>query len=75
MVSPKINEDMSDSITLSKKRPDQITLDFEALRLEGIEHITRLGKELWTDHNAHDPGITILEVLCYAITDLSLIHI
>src|SRR5690606_12730294 len=24
----------------------------------------------WTDFNTHDPGITILEQLCYAITDL-----
>lgn len=24
----------------------------------------------WTDDNAHDPGITVLEALCYAITDL-----
>ncbi|NEQ10530.1 MAG: hypothetical protein F6K37_32810 [Moorea sp. SIO4E2] len=27
--------------------------------------------KLWTDYNTHDPGITILEQLCYAITDLS----
>jgi hypothetical protein len=26
--------------------------------------------QLWTDFNAHDPGITILEQLCYALTDL-----
>lgn len=26
----------------------------------------------WTDHNAHDPGITVLEVLSYALTDLLL---
>ena len=24
----------------------------------------------WTDTNAHDPGVTVLEVICYAITDL-----
>ena len=24
----------------------------------------------WTDVNVHDPGVTVLEVLCYAITDL-----
>src|SRR5215218_5633826 len=24
----------------------------------------------WTDTNIHDPGITILQVLCYVITDL-----
>ncbi|MDY7016545.1 MAG: hypothetical protein SVX43_23700, partial [Cyanobacteriota bacterium] len=25
----------------------------------------------WTDYNTHDPGITILEAICYGITDLS----
>ena len=45
-------------------------LDFERLRLEGIGHIQDLAGNLWTDHNSHDPGITILEVLCYALTDL-----
>ncbi|MGZ3750874.1 MAG: hypothetical protein ACXVAU_06345, partial [Mucilaginibacter sp.] len=29
-----------------------------------------LGSMLWTDYNEHDPGITILEALCYAITEL-----
>ena len=45
-------------------------MDYETLRREGIEHIARLGNKLWTDYNTHDPGITILEQLCYAITDL-----
>jgi hypothetical protein len=31
--------------------------------------IARVAPE-WTDTNEHDPGITVLEVLCYAITDL-----
>ena len=26
---------------------------------------------LWTDHNIHDPGITTLELLCYALTELA----
>ena len=45
-------------------------LDFERLRSEGIRHIQGLAGEIWTDHNSHDPGITLLEVLCYALTDL-----
>jgi hypothetical protein len=28
------------------------------------------GLKPWTDNNLHDPGITILEVLTYAITDI-----
>ncbi|MFO0795312.1 MAG: hypothetical protein U0586_14775 [Candidatus Brocadiaceae bacterium] len=26
---------------------------------------------MWTDYNIHDPGITILEALCYALTDVA----
>ena len=46
-------------------------LDFASLRGQGIALIRRLAGETWTDHNAHDPGITILEQLCYALTDLA----
>ena len=35
-----------------------------------IAHIQALAGKLWTDYNAHDPGITILEVLGFVITDL-----
>ncbi len=45
-------------------------LDFTALRNEGLKHLGALSGKLWTDHNLHDPGITTLEVLSYAILDL-----
>jgi hypothetical protein len=45
-------------------------LSFEKLRTAGLTHLEDLGAELWTDFNIHDPGITILEILCYALTDL-----
>lgn len=51
-------------------RPDHLSLDFDRLRAEGIGHLEKLATEIWTDYNAHDPGITMLEALCYAITDL-----
>jgi hypothetical protein len=44
--------------------------DFYLLRREGIGFIEQTGKDRWTDYNVHDPGITILEALCYAITDI-----
>lgn len=47
-------------------------LDYSFLRQKGIEYIEQLGSKIWTDYNTHDPGITILEMLCYAITDLGL---
>ena len=62
---------MAESVTISKTKssfPDY--LDFKKLRAAGLTHIQDLGSDLWTDYNLHDPGITILEVLCYALTDL-----
>ncbi len=62
---------MAKAITIPKNKsgfPEY--LDFYNLREIGLQHIQELGGDIWTDHNLHDPGITILEVLCYAITDL-----
>ncbi|MBV8361735.1 MAG: hypothetical protein JO189_27925, partial [Deltaproteobacteria bacterium] len=44
--------------------------DFYELRRQGIGFIQAAGSDQWTDYNVHDPGVTILEALCYAITDL-----
>ncbi len=62
---------MPSPITLSTSPPKHPALDFERLRDEGIRHLERLAGQLWTDFNAHDPGITILEQVCYALTDLA----
>ena len=45
-------------------------LDFAFLREKGLEHISKFSGYIWTDHNSHDPGITLLEELCYALLDL-----
>jgi hypothetical protein len=45
--------------------------DFWFLRSEGIRLLERLTGDTWTDYNLSDPGVTLLEVLCYAIADLS----
>jgi hypothetical protein len=45
-------------------------LDYESLRREGVAWLEKLAGDEWTDFNAHDPGITILEQVCYALTDL-----
>jgi hypothetical protein len=57
--------------SISKTKPSfPAYLDFQALRRIGIDRVQQLSNKLWTDYNLHDPGVTILEVLCYAITDL-----
>ena len=47
-------------------------MDYSALRESGMELIRRWAGESWTDHNVHDPGITILEACSYAMTELGL---
>jgi hypothetical protein len=61
---------MSEKYYIAKHPQLEPSQDYAALRSEGIAHIERLAHRLWTDYNIHDPGITVLELLCYAITDL-----
>ncbi len=56
---------------ISDERPENLAMDFERLRQLGIQYIQELAGEFWTDYNDHDPGITVLEQLCYALTDLA----
>ncbi len=56
---------------IEKDRNLEKAQDFKFLRNEGIKRIQELTGSYWTDYNLHDPGVTILEQLCYAITDLS----
>ncbi|WP_346293016.1 hypothetical protein [Sphaerothrix gracilis] len=62
---------MADSLTITNAPLAHAGMDYARLRREGIKIIEQLAGSQWTDYNAHDPGITILEALCYAITDLS----
>src|SRR5690606_18401919 len=62
---------MTDHLTISIQKPSNPALDYEALRGIGVAHIEKVGSSIWTDYNIHDPGITILELLCYALTDLT----
>jgi hypothetical protein len=59
------------SVTISTDPPLYPASDFRLLRSEGIQWVQQLAGSSWTDYNTHDPGITILDLLCYAITDLS----
>lgn len=53
------------------KNPDfRESENYEALRKKGIDLIEKLGSTFWTDYNIHDPGITLLELLCYAQTEV-----
>jgi hypothetical protein len=65
------NKKMRASETINKSTKLNPSEDYNFLRREGIKHIEKLAGDVWTDYNTHDPGITLLENLCYAITDLA----
>ncbi|MFZ2266871.1 MAG: hypothetical protein WAV95_04755 [Azonexus sp.] len=56
---------------ISALPPADPALDQGQLAAIGLASVRRLSRQLWTDHNTHDPGITTLEMLAYALTDLA----
>lgn len=54
-----------------RARGDAGPTDFETLRRAGLGHLRALSAGTWTDHNLHDPGITVLEQVCFAITEIA----
>ena len=71
IVAPPMADVAGTDATIPRKVHLRDALNYGVLREQGLGHIRRLSTTLWTDHNLHDPGITILEVLCYALTDLA----
>ncbi|WP_126247606.1 hypothetical protein [Chitinophaga rhizosphaerae] len=46
--------------------------DFNLLRGEGLKVLQAAAGASWTNHNLSDPGITLLEACCYALTEVGL---
>jgi hypothetical protein len=61
---------MNELLTIPKEISAEYGKDYAWLRSQGRQYIEDLSARLWTDYNTHDPGITFLELMCYAITDL-----
>jgi hypothetical protein len=61
---------MEQGVTILKRPALEEGMDYALLRTKGLEYIEELGSKYWTDYNIHDPGITLLELFCYAVTDL-----
>lgn len=62
---------MTETLTPTPPAIPHDSMLYDRLRELGIEHIEDLAGAIWNEYNASDPGITILEVLSYAIADLS----
>lgn len=61
---------MLTQLSIPKQRKSEGPPGYQELYANGLKHIRELSHKIWTDYNVHDPGITILELLCYALTDL-----
>ena len=58
-------------LTVDPKSDQGTSLDANDLYNQGISQLIELSGEIWTDYNRHDPGVTLLEVLSYLLTELS----
>ena len=57
--------------TIRRRKRAATERTFDRLRAEGLHWLQVVGGRIWTDHNLHDPGITLLEQVCFALTDLA----
>ncbi|HEX8622844.1 MAG TPA: hypothetical protein VF718_12830 [Allosphingosinicella sp.] len=58
------------TVALERRSSRETAVDYTALRDEGVRLAQLRSGGVWTDYNEHDPGVTILEILCYALTEL-----
>lgn len=62
---------MTSADIIKRIEADPDGLDFASLRNRGIELAQAVSGKIWTDYNLHDPGVTILEQLCFGLTELA----
>lgn len=56
---------MKEHITIPRKDPSQDV--YTQLQESALKIVQHCSGEVWTDYNAHDPGVTILEALNYSL--------
>lgn len=61
---------MPDTITIKQKESSHDVNDYQYLYNAALARIQQYSGKVWTDYNLHDPGVTILENLCYGLTEL-----
>ena len=62
---------MKRAASISREPMEATSQNYAELRELGVNMLERLVTETWDDFNSHDPGITILEALCYVMTDVA----
>ncbi|MFM9984370.1 MAG: hypothetical protein ACKVOK_04010 [Flavobacteriales bacterium] len=63
-------ENIAFPITIPKRTEDASQDDFFTLIAQAIQLAQAYSYQQWTDYNLHDPGVTILEQLCFAVSDI-----
>ncbi|MBD1583104.1 hypothetical protein [Pseudoalteromonas sp. S16_S37] len=58
-------------LQIVNQAPSNTGQDLAKLRQQGMDRIQQFAPNTWTDHNRFDPGVTLLEVLVYVLSDLS----
>lgn len=53
---------------IRRKEKDKDT--YSQIYEEALHLIQRMAGNRWTDFNAHDPGVTLLDVFCYGLLDI-----
>jgi len=69
LMNHSIDRPALEALTISKHEQEELALNHEKLYLAGIDYVRQYCGRSWTDYNTHDPGVTILELLSYALTD------
>ncbi|WP_299784123.1 hypothetical protein [uncultured Roseobacter sp.] len=44
--------------------------DFDSLRAQAVQFAQAASGNIWTDFNLHDPGVTLLEQTCFALSEI-----
>lgn len=56
--------------TISKEEVLSKGQDFDWLFQQGLDWVSMFSGDTWSNYNPADPGVTILQTLCYALTEL-----
>lgn len=51
--------------------PPEPLKDFADLRRVAVDYAQAASGEIWTDYNLHDPGVTLLEQTCFALSEIA----
>ena len=55
---------------MTLKRRNSAKSDYALLQEQSVEMIQQLAGNHWTDYNEHDPGVTLLDAINYALIEL-----